>query len=90
MKALLLGRTHRLIQVLTQMRNAEDFIPQRKAECCISPTVAAVEVIRVVGIIPIDERLFINDGVTLLTNILAKATSSLTDVAWTTQVSVKG
>lgn len=68
---------------------SEVFILQKKSKCWVLPTVAAVKVIRVVWIILEDKWLFIYDGVTLLANILAKATSSLTDVAWTAQMSVK-
>lgn len=48
--------------------------------------VVAVEVIRVIGVILEQKRLLVNNGVTLLTDVLAKAPSFLSVVAWTTQV----
>lgn len=50
------------------------------------PAVVAVEVIRVVGVILEQKGLLFNDGVTLLANVLAEATSFLSVVARTTQV----
>lgn len=54
--------------------------------CACLPAVVAVEVIRVVGVILEQQRLLLNNGVTLLTDVLAEATSFLSVVAWTTQV----
>lgn len=53
------------------------------------PAVAAVEVIRMVGVVLKDERLLINDGVALLTNVLPKTASLLTVMTRATQVAVK-
>lgn len=52
----------------------------------VVPAVVAVEVVRVVGVVLEQQRLLLNDGVTLLTDVLAQAPSFLPVVAWTTQV----
>lgn len=54
--------------------------------CVYLPAVVAVEVIRVVRVILEQERLLLNNGVTLLTDVLAEASSFLSVVTWTTQV----
>lgn len=51
-----------------------------------SPTVVAVEVIRVVGVVLKDQGLLLDDGVTLLADVLAQAAGFLTVVARPTQV----
>lgn len=50
------------------------------------PAVVAVEVVRVVGVVLKDQRLFFDDGVTLLADILPQAAGFLTVVARPTQV----
>lgn len=50
------------------------------------PTVGAVEVIRMVGIIPKHQRLLINYQVALLTNVLAQSLSFFTVMAWPAQM----
>lgn len=52
------------------------------------PTVGAVEVVRVVGIIPEHEGLLINDQVAPLTDVLTQALGLLPVVARPTEVSV--
>lgn len=52
----------------------------------LSPAVVAVEVIRMVGVVLEQQRMLFNDGVTLLTDVLAQATSLLSVVTRTTQV----
>lgn len=54
--------------------------------CQLLTAVVAVEVIRVVRIILEQQRLLLNNGVTLLADVLAEAPSFLPVVAWTTQV----
>lgn len=54
--------------------------------CACLPAVVAVEVIGVVGVILEQEWLLFNNGVTLLTDVLAKAPSFLSVVTRTTQV----
>ena len=54
--------------------------------CACLPAVVAVKVIRVVGVILKQQRLLVNNSVTLLTDVLAKAPSFLSVVTWTTQV----
>lgn len=51
-----------------------------------SPAVVAVEVVRVVGVVLKDQRLLVDDGVTLLADILAQAAGFLTVMARPTQV----
>jgi len=51
------------------------------------PTVAAVEVVGVVGVILEDERLLLDDGMALLADVLPQAAGLLPVVAWTAQVS---
>lgn len=50
------------------------------------PTVGAVEVIWMVGIIPKHQRLLINYQVALLTDVLAQSLSFFPVVAWSAQV----
>lgn len=50
------------------------------------PTIAAVEVVWVIRVILKDQRLLFNDGMALLADILAQATSFLTVMARATQV----
>ena len=50
------------------------------------PAVVAVEVIGVIGVILEQERLLLNDGVTLLTDVLSQSPSLLSVVAGTTQM----
>lgn len=57
-----------------------------RSECVCLPAVVAVEVIRVVGVILKQQRSLIYNGVTLLTDVLAKAPSFLSVVTWTAQV----
>ncbi len=54
--------------------------------CACLPAVVAVEVIRVVGVVLEQQRLLLDDGVTLLTDVLAEAPGFLSIVTWTTQV----
>ena len=54
--------------------------------CARLPAVVAVEVIRVVRVILEQEGLLLNNGVALLTDVLAEAPSFLPVVTWTTQV----
>lgn len=54
--------------------------------CVCLPAVVAVEVIGVVRVVLEKKRLLLNDGVTLLTDVLAEAPSFLSVVARTTQV----
>lgn len=54
--------------------------------CVCLPAVVAVEVIRVVGVIFEQQRLLLNNGMTLLTDVLAKAPSFFSVVTGTTQV----
>lgn len=54
--------------------------------CVCLPAVVAVEVVRVVGVVLEQQRLLLNDGVTLLTDVLAESTSFLPVVTRTTQV----
>lgn len=51
-----------------------------------SPAVVAVEVVRVVGVVLKDQRLLFDDGMALLTDILAQSTGFLTVMARPTQV----
>lgn len=50
------------------------------------PAVVAVEVVGVVGVVLEQQRLLLNDGVTLLTDVLAETPSFLPVVTRTTQV----
>lgn len=50
------------------------------------PAVVAVEVVRVVGVVLKDQRLLLDDGVTLLADVLAQAAGFLPVVARPTQV----
>lgn len=55
--------------------------------CCqFLPTIAAVEVVWVIGVILKDQWLLFNDGMALLTDVLAQATSFLAVMARATQV----
>lgn len=54
--------------------------------CACLPAVVTVEVIRVVGVVLEQQRLLINYGMALLTDVLAQAPSFLSVVAWTAQV----
>jgi hypothetical protein len=51
-----------------------------------APAIVAAEMIRVVGVIFEEKWLLLDDGVTLLTHVLAHPTGLLTVVARTTQV----
>lgn len=54
--------------------------------CACLPAVVTVEVIGVVGVILEQQRLLLDNGVTLLTDVLAEAPGFLSVVTWTTQV----
>lgn len=53
------------------------------------PTVTAVEVVGMVGVVFENEGLFLDDGVTLLTDVLPEAPSFLTVMAWTAEMAGK-
>lgn len=54
--------------------------------CACLPAVVAVEVVRVVGVVLEEQRLLLDDGVTLLADVLAQSPSFLPVVTRTTQV----
>lgn len=57
-----------------------------KMEGADSPTVAAVEVVWMIGVVLKDQRLLLNDGMTLLADVLAQSASFLTVMTGTTKV----
>lgn len=54
--------------------------------CVCVPAVVAVEVVRVVGVVLEEQRLLLDDGVTLLADVLAQPPSFLPVVTRTAQV----
>lgn len=54
--------------------------------CQLLTTVTAVEVVGMVGVVFENEGLFLDDGVTLLTDVLPEAPSFLTVMAWTAEM----